>query len=389
MAKLNLAVLDGDTRYMDNFAGYVAGHYRHRFNLLTFTSPAALLDYVQQKDSRADILLIAVEEYGDWLAKLETGLVILLARGVTNTASPPDGRYAAGVPDTPASSADGYARVDRYNGADKLVSDILDIYSRGDRAAIDTGDVHGGRENKIITVISAEGGIGKTTFAVALCAHFARLKLKTLYVSLDYMCGVVSDPEHDAGGGLSDLIYTVKTRPDRLGIKLEALGKAARGYGFYRIAPPIYPMDIDEIQPADIEALVARLRGAGLFDRVVVDTHSGLSSRNRTLMELSDAIAVVARCGAGIDKLLMLKAQIDRCLADNTGDLYKRCNIILNRARAEDAPYAAAEGLAETFAARVSVIPYCADICDDYNPETLAGISNSFGAAVAEIARRT
>ena len=446
MGKLNLAILDGDERYMENLADYITGYYRHRFNLSTFTGVETLLSRV--REDGADIVLIAADKYGEWIAKLESGLVVLLSDGAPSGELPADDNITVapigGVAPSGVTSSGVApfgvarpARVDRYSGADKLVADILKIYSSDDRLSADSDAISGGRENKIFTVFSAEGGSGRTSVAIALCAHFVRQKLRALYIGLDFMSAGDFAPAGEKDGGLSDIIYTIKTRPEKLGLKLEALGRTAPGHGFFYFNPPIYPMDIDEIQPADVEILIARLRGAGLYDRVVIDTHSGLSLRNKTLMELTDGIFIIARGNAaGQKKLYQYKDQIDKCFGEQAGDIYKRCHIILDAAQSPDSPEnsgdpydntgwrengsdlsvgagrlpssatatakatagktpataeltAAAEDAANAFSAKVTIIPYCGAICDDYRPETLADHSNAFGAALAEAARRT
>ena len=200
----------------------------------------------------------------------------------------------------------------------------------------------------------------------------------------------------ERGSGLSDIIYTMKARPERLGLQLEALGKSAHGYGFFYYDPPRYPTDIDEVQPTDVEALIAKFRGSGIYDRVVFDTHSGLSLRNKTLMELADNIFIVSRhSAAGHKKLIMFKGQIDGCFNEQSADLYKRCHILLNHTSKHSGGHdesmaynTAASDFTDMFSAKVSMLPFSEDVSDEYAPEALAGMSNGFGAAIAEIARR-
>jgi cellulose biosynthesis protein BcsQ len=267
--------------------------------------------------------------------------------------------------------------------------------------SFDAGAEYAGRENRIIAVISPEGGCGRTSVAIALCSHYSRLRLRALYINLDFM-GVESLAFNcEAGGGLSEIIYTMKSRPERLGIKLEAMGKPSPSHGFFYFAPPLYPMDIDEMQPSDIEVLIAKLRGAGLYDRIVFDTHSGLSLRNKTLVELSDGVfAITTGSEAGKAKLFLMKKQIDRCFGAQAGELYKRFHILVNRLKAGAGNHLHESGannpfisgvsdeIGGAFSAKVSVLPYCAEIIDDYGYEALGGVSNGFGAAVAEIAHR-
>jgi len=202
----------------------------------------------------------------------------------------------------------------------------------------------------------------------------------------------------------------MKARPERLGLKLEALRKTVPGLGFFYYEPPVYPMDIDEIQPADIEMLIARLRSAGIYDRIVIDTSNGLSLRNKTLMELADHIFIVAKAtAAGQKKLAVLKGQIDKCFADQAVELYKRVHVFLNgvrvagnaggRRRTSAAVPSSDDGagadcativneLTSMFSAKVSILPYSEAIGDDCDPQLLSGISHGFGAAIAEIAHR-
>ena len=406
MGKLNLLILDGDVRYMENLSGYISGHYRHRFNVQTFTNAGLFLEYIQQKDAKADILLISAEESGEWLTRIESGIIILMTRGAgwnMNGAAASDGGddgdktgayvgvisgTGAGPAGNAAVSRKNPAKIDRYCGADKLVIQILRIYETTGRQSADTGDIHGGRENKVIVVSAAEGGAGKTAVALALGAHYSRLKLKTLYVSLDYLNPGRLSAENGRGG-LSDVIYTIKTRPDNLGLKLESTVNHAPGYGFYFIEPTLYPMDIDEISDHDIEALIAKLRGAGIYDRAVIDTHNGISMRNKTLFELADGILVLASGSpAGRMKLLLYKEQIDKCFGEQAIDIYKRCHIVLNRIENPDVSTAVSAEITGAFSAGVTAIPYCESLKDGLNPETLSGMYGSFGASIAEIAHR-
>ena len=439
-----MAVLDGDARYMENFADYITGHYRHRFNLLTFSSSDAFIGHMRSTNAEVDILLVAAEVYGDWATKLDLGIIIMLggggggaggrggggANGGSRAGSRAEkngaveGDAGAGM-DTDLGMGAGAgmgagmgvgavtgtgagvgvcAYVDRYSGADKLVADILAIYANSDRQSVDAGGARSGRDSKICVVMSAEGGCGRTSVAIALCSHYAKLGLRALYIGLDFLnaesfafdaedaegaaggADGLRGPFGPRGGGLSDIIYTLKAKPDKLGLKIEALAKPVAGVGFYYFSSPLYPMDIDELQLSDIETLVSRLRGSGVYDRVVFDTVSGLSLRNKLLMEMCDSIFFVARGGAaGEKKLILLKGQIDKSFGAHAGKTYKRCHIVLNRAVQRDG----ANGLAVMFQAKVTVAPHCDELRDDYSPEALSSMTSGFGAALAEAARRS
>jgi len=366
-----MVILDNDMRYMENLAAYVTSYYRHRFNLMTFSGSGELTEYIQQKEVKVDILLAASDESGVWQEKMESGLLIILANGA------------------PGEMQDGLCRVNRYCGADRLIAEILTLYAGSGQPAEGAGGVREGRDNKIIVAASAEGGAGKTSVAIALCSHFSRVKLKSLYMDFEYLGAGNFIFGGEAEGGLSDIVYTLKARPERLGLKLEALARAAPGYGFYYYTPPYYPMDIDEIQPAEIEALVARFRGMGIYDRIIIDTHCGISVKNKSLMELADDIFIIARCdGPGVNKCMLFLEQIKQCFGGLASGVYKRCHVVLNRDAGGAEADEAAAGISGAYAIRVSKIPYCDSVAGGYSPESLCGISSGFGAAVAEIAHR-
>jgi cellulose biosynthesis protein BcsQ len=363
---------------MENFAGYVTGNYRHRFNLQTFSQFDRFLAYIQRKDAKADILLVSSDACGDWVGKVESGLVIALTEG-------------GALAESGARAAESVPVVDRYRGADRLVSDILRIYSECDRVSPESGLVRGGREARVSLMFSPCGGAGRTTVALALCSHYARSKLHALYLNLDWAGVEPLAFEGARAGGLSDIIYSLKTRPEKLGLKLEALSQTERRGGFSFYAPPTYPMDVDELLPSELEQLIAKLRSVGIFDRIVIDTHSGLSVRNKTLLELVDNVMIVSRTGgAERRKLALLKAQLDRVFSDRAEDIYKRSHILLNGT--EDSggePFSeAVREMSELFRAKASFLPYCGEISGDYRADAVSSITNGFGSALLEIAHR-
>jgi hypothetical protein len=312
--------------------------------------------------------------------------------------------------------------------------------------------------NLITLVYSASGGVGRTTVALGLCAHFARMGQKVLYLNLDW-AGIEAAPAdtgHGAGfgttrgaaagagrglergsergsergpeygAGMTDIIFSIKSRPQKLGLRLEALRRTDSCGKFDYYAPPDYPTDIDELEPAELELLIGKFRSMRIYDRIVIDTHSGLSVRNRALIELSDSIVVVSESDRlSLKKLAAAKSQIDRCFMDFAPALYKRCQFVINKAgwgeiaarqrsySGETAALAAqgrqcreggaeyqggscspdaaphresAEEVSRLFGANAYVLPYCADIFGSYAPDALTDRTGGFGAAIAEVA---
>ncbi|MDR1059999.1 MAG: hypothetical protein LBL83_02035, partial [Clostridiales bacterium] len=222
--------------------------------------------------------------------------------------------------------------VDRYKGADGIVADILKIYTARDGAIPDAELMQANRAGHAALVYSACGGAGRTTFAIGLCAHFAGMGQKTLYLNLDWTGVEPLAFDMASATGMTDVVFYLKTKPERLGSRLEALRQTNAGAAFDYFAPPDYPMDIDELAPAETELLVGKLRGSGMYDKIVIDTHCGLSMRNKALLDLADSVLILSEADAlSLKKLSLAKQQLDRSFADLAPSIYKKCAIAINK----------------------------------------------------------
>jgi hypothetical protein len=112
-------------------------------------------------------------------------------------------------------------------------------------------------------------------------------------------------------------------------------------------------------------------------------------------MEHAEHLFLMARAtAAGRKKLTLLRDQMDKCFGERAGDLYRRAHIILNAAHPNGGPddgagcAAVADEMAEAFSAKVTTLPHCEPIRDEYAPELLSAISHGFGSATAELAHR-
>ncbi|MDR1439814.1 MAG: hypothetical protein LBJ10_07350, partial [Clostridiales bacterium] len=377
MGRLNLVIMDKNTRYMDSLAGYIMENYGHKFSLQLFSDFGAFMAYMQEHASPASIYLVDGELCGEWAQAQGAKLIIALEGGPR--------RAAAGA----NSGQPGNARfsVDRFKGADGIISDILRIYTEHDGAAMDAELAHGRRCGRTVLVYSPCGGAGRTSFAIALSAHFAGMRQKALYLNLDWACAEPAAAGAAGPQGMTDIIFYLKAKPEKLGMRLEALRRTDSGGNFDFFAPPDYPMDIDELSPADAELLIGKLQSSGMYDRIAIDTHSGLSARNKALMELADDVLILSESDAlSLNKLSMAKEQIDRCFMDYAPSIYKKCAIAINKcAGAGLGPLLGRAGeISDLFGAKVHIVPLCADMLAAWSADaTSAAGAGAAGMGVA------
>lgn len=141
-----------------------------------------------------------------------------------------------------------------------------------------------------VTVMSAKGGVGKSTVATSLAAGLARhAPMSTVLVDLDVQFGDAATlldltPEHTIADGFSSAAAM-----DTLILKTFLTAHSA---GFYVLAGDESPTVGDHVRPADVKHLLKQL--ASQFRYVVVDTGAGLSDHTLAALEESDDAVVIA-----------------------------------------------------------------------------------------------
>jgi hypothetical protein len=435
MGRIDLIVWDNDARFMERLCAYIADHYRHRFRVRAFSDEARFLEALEAAGAGA-FALAAKECLGGWAAKARACPVAALTRG--------DAPGVAGV-----------AGVSRYLGAEGIVRDVLRIRSGRPGGAQDADMAAGPGEGRVALAFSFWGGAGRTSVARGLCARFAAMGKRALYLGLDWnglewdglgsgagagsgesgpgtggaakedgprggaakggvpgwtgpaYGGAAPAPAQGAGGkpgggGISELLYAAKARPETLAVLAESLRRRDAAGGFDCYGPPDYPMDLQEPTPQETELLIGKLRGMGAFDRVVVDTHAGMSARNAALIGACDDALLVAAPEAppgGGEAFAGMSRALERCLGEGWRAAAKRVKAVVNESPRAAAAFAAqgvpapgadawARDAAAWFPGGAFAVPFCPQTCGRHCSSALGDVGNAFGAAMAAMARR-
>jgi len=145
------------------------------------------------------------------------------------------------------------------------------------------------QNGRIVTVFSAKGGVGKTTFATNLGAYLASTGSKVLVVDLDLAFGDV---------GISLQLLPQNSIIDMLGMAghLDAQGLRSvvtqHGSGLDAACAPAEPSDADRIPGHVVSEMLKVARRT--YDFVVVDTPPAFTEHVLAAFDNSDALVLIA-----------------------------------------------------------------------------------------------
>lgn len=207
-------------------------------------------------------------------------------------------------------------------------------------------------EGRVVTVFSAKGGVGKTTFATNLGAYLASKGSKVLLLDLDLAFGDVAiSLQLLPQNSMSDLIA--------MSGHLDAQGLASivthHESGLDVAAAPSEPSDADRVPGALVAEALKVARRA--YDYIVVDTPPAFTEHVLAAFDVSDLLILIATLDIPAVKNLRLSLDTLDLLANPKESRV----VVLNRSdakvglRAEDVVAAIRQDIAVTVPSSASV----------------------------------
>jgi len=192
------------------------------------------------------------------------------------------------------------------------------------RVATVTGDAV--REGRVITIFSAKGGVGKTTFATNIGAYLASVGHKVLVADLDLAFGDV---------GISLQLVPHNSIRDLVGMSgglderaLESI-VTHHGSGLDVACAPPEPSDADRVPGQTIAELIKVARRA--YDFVIIDTPPAFTEHVLAAFDNSDRLLLIATLD--IPAVKNLRITLDTL--DLLGNPKESRVVVLNRSDAK------------------------------------------------------
>lgn len=179
--------------------------------------------------------------------------------------------------------------------------------------------------NRVIPVLAAKGGSGKTTVATNLAVSLARqFPGDVLIIDLDLQFGdVASAFGFEPTNTFADISHT---RAALNPTALKALLTPRQSEGLYVLAAPDTPAQADDLQPAFVRDVVSSI--ATEFPYVVIDTPAGIDEFTLEMLDIATDLVVLT----SMDVPSVRAARKEIAALEMLGHGHLPSHLVLNRA---------------------------------------------------------
>lgn len=311
MQKINLVIADSDTRYLDLLVSYIrTSDYAGRFTVKTFSNRDNFHLFLSLPTGM-DLFLVSLDmlkELGDNALKNAT---ILLTED--NTANSHE-----------------FHSVYKYQPLNQLLTQALAFYLERDEQGYQK--VRGNRKTTVVSVYSAQGGIGKTTTAANLAVQLAGQGKKVFYLNLEYLNYTPFSSQEGQTGSYSKVLYYLKANPRQLMSQFESLKQHEPNYRVDYFEPVEVSQEMLHMTREDAEMLVDVVVEKAFYDFLIIDLDSSVHERVIGAMEKSDLVLWLviddAQC---LQKTRMLLSEFKHFSVINNARLMAQTRFIVNR----------------------------------------------------------
>lgn len=266
-----LAICDPEEKYVLRLTDFLNERKIMPFEVQAFTNPESLLKYGGAH--QIEVLLLSEHLDVQMAQEIGAGRVILLA----DSESAARGENRSGsVGNLDSSGAVDYAATNtglpfiyKYQPADAIARQILDLYSQGKGlpAAASLRNL----PLEVIGVHSPVARCGKTLFALTLGQILGEQK-KTLYVNLENYSGFEALLGETYKSDLTDLVFLSRQNAGSLSLKQSSCIYHLRNLDY--IPPAFFPCDIREVKSMEWIAFFAEVVETEGYETLVLDIGS-------------------------------------------------------------------------------------------------------------------
>lgn len=279
MTRINLVIADIDEMYLDNLASFMFNKYYSTFKIKTFSSRDLFVEFLKEKKWNSPDLILLGDEFS-------TDEEIQKLIGTDSL-----GLIGIGVQYAPTQNPD-MLYIEKYQSAETITEEIVEYYTS-------LNPVYKSSENnersysKVISMFSSSGGAGKSTIAVNLANQLSSFGKRVLYLDLQSLNTTFlyyGDTNKKFDMNFTNLIFSIKENStDIKNIITNIVVKDDQTNVFF-IPPPYFSLEIDELTAEDYEDIIHELKVSNIVDYIVIDTETGIKSKNITIFKHSDFI---------------------------------------------------------------------------------------------------
>lgn len=264
---LKVAILDNNKMYLERLQDYWSRTYVGAIMVYAFSDKEQLIEQISRENF--DILLVGSTIAMDWeKVPARTLKAYLLA-----------GREDGEVEGIPAFAKNGSAD-ELYKKINKTYKD----YMKAGRQAL---------PGKLVFFTSADGGCGTSSCAVGYGKYLCAQGKSVLYLNLELIGAQEVMLDGDSEKSMEDLFYLCETNRKNVDISMKSLvSRDSSGLQYIRSCRN--PLELQEKSDEDIRRILSTVTEKGAFDVVVVDRGFSLDEITNILIEMSDAVVLVA-----------------------------------------------------------------------------------------------
>ena len=196
--KIKLAILDSDVNYLSRLTSAFESKYANKIEIRSFTDEEMAVSGISQ--NKVDVLLVS--EKFDF----------------NETKIPKNCGFAYFVDSLNMDMLNNHKTICKFQKTDSIYKAILDIYSENFSGSTEI-KIDDNADTKFFTFVSAAGGTGCSSVAVGCAKKLALSGKKTLYMSMDCFDDAAVFFGQSNDDGMSEVIYTLKSRKANIAIK--------------------------------------------------------------------------------------------------------------------------------------------------------------------------
>jgi cellulose biosynthesis protein BcsQ len=184
----------------------------------------------------------------------------------------------------------------KFQHGDKLVGEILQASSYSEGASMVPASNTGSSKIKclISVVISASGGVGKTSIASALCIKAASKGIKSFYLNLDSLQEPFVFESNTEQAEMSKVLYHLKEATPNALSRIEAYRSISKMSGVHHFGGFENCNEGDDVTATDIQMLFDWFKRESTYGRVIVDLPGHMNAMYLKALELCDEILLIS-----------------------------------------------------------------------------------------------